>query len=104
MNGDMGKEDEKGWSSGTETLEEMSDMERTEEGKRTGEDTVSRPLPSKTQESGPPASSPSDPGIRAPSSLLPESLESAPHSLLPQTQESPAISHPTALLPLDSKV
>ena len=89
LNGDMGKEDDKGWSSGTETLEEMSDMERTEEGKRTGEDTVSRPLPTKTQDPGPGPSSlrpriqtpgPSSlrPRIQAPSPLLPQNQESGP--------------------------
>ena len=34
MNGDMGKEHEKGWSSEPEIVEQVSDVGRPEEGKR----------------------------------------------------------------------
>ena len=129
LSGSVGRKGEKGWRSGPETPEEMSDTERMEERKRSGEGTVSRPLPSHDPGSnqGPhpsslrpraqapnssslrpriqaPSSSSLRPRIQAPHSLLPQSVELGPtlRSLRPRRVQIPITLLP--FLPLDSKV
>ena len=64
-----------------------------------------QPLLPQTQEPGPPVRPPSDPGVRAPSSLFLESLESGAHSLC-SLRPRRVLLPPTQLpfLPLSSEV
>ena len=91
LSGSVGRKGEKGWRSGPETPEEMSDTERMEERKRSGEGTVSRPLPSH------------DPGSNQgphPSSLRPRAQAPNSSSLRPRIQApSPSSLRPRSLGP-----